>query len=137
MLETVSDAVSPVNWNKPVSAKTLRQLATAMAKVEGFYIPNSRAERNANPGNLKYSPFTQNYDAQGFAVFPSFKDGWDAFLWDLKAKQEGRTRTGLNGESTLKDLIWVWSEDNQETYLSSVLKELSLTSYTKLKEFLS
>jgi DnaJ-domain-containing protein 1 len=118
--------------------KTLRDLAEAMAIFEGWNNRMSRARRNNNPGNLKWSPYAIGYDEDGFAKFATEQDGWDAFIWDLLQKKLGNTRTGLSGESTLKDLIWTWTADPDEikqTYLSFVCSKLGVSALTKLKEF--
>jgi hypothetical protein len=118
--------------------RTLRDLAEAMAAFEGWNNRMSRARRNNNPGNLKWSPYAIGYDEDGFCKFATEQEGWDAFIWDLKQKQLGNTRTGLSGESTLKDLIWTWTADPEEikqTYLSFVCSKLNVSAWTKLKEF--
>lgn len=60
-------------------------LAQAIARQEGWYekgaVPN-RCQRNNNPGNLDYGPFTKGMGATGtdgrFAIFADAKDGWNA-----------------------------------------------------------
>lgn len=117
---------------------SLRTLAETMAVMEGWNIPNSLCRRNHNPLNLRYSKF-QTGTNQGFAVFKDDETGWTAAIWDLKAKQEGRTSTGLNGSSTIKDLIFVWAppSDNNDTnnYLNFVCKKLGINESYKLKGF--
>jgi hypothetical protein len=57
-------------------------LCQAIAREEGFYVPNSRASRNHNPGNLNFAPWEEAYGAlledpplnggkARFAKFPS------------------------------------------------------------------
>lgn len=122
------------------------RLMAAMAAHEGFYpaghpqYPNgSRAYRNHNPGNLRKSPFAYT-EIDGYAVFRNDMVGWNAFQWDLVQKAKGNTSTGLNGESTLKELIAVWAppEDKNDTsaYLNAVLRMTGFSEDMKLKELL-
>lgn len=52
------------------------KIAAAIARFEGFYVPNSRAQRNNNPGNLRRWGNTPVVD--GFASFPTLEAGWAA-----------------------------------------------------------
>jgi len=113
----------------------LVDLAKAMAEFEGYFIPGSRAQRNRNPLNLKWSKFTDLRDDKGFCIFNTFYDGWKAGLWDLEKKCKGFTRTGLKPTSTIKELIFVWSATDQEAYSDYVCKELKILSDYQLKDF--
>jgi len=113
----------------------LVDLAKVMAKFEGYYIENSRAWRNKNPLNLKWSKFTELYDNDGFCMFDTPYGGWRACLWDLEKKCRGYTRTGLKPTSTVKDLIYVWSATDQEAYVKYVCDKLKIPSDFQLKNF--
>ncbi len=108
----------------------IEQLMVAMATHEGW--KNSLADtvnkgsmswRHHNPGNLRASPLAVGTQ-DGFAVFNTDMDGWAAFKFDLMQKAKGNTSSGLNGSSTLKDLIYKWAPpsdgNNTETYLTEV-----------------
>ena len=60
--------------------------ANAIAQFEGFNTPGSRAARNFNPGDLKYAgqPGTAGQDGQGFAIFASAVEGWQALYRQLQ-----------------------------------------------------
>jgi hypothetical protein len=45
---------------------------------------------------------------RSYAVFANIQDGYNAMLNDLRKKQAGNTRTGLNANSTVAELLWVW-----------------------------
>lgn len=124
----------------------IERLMVAMAAHEGWYpcgTPGyengSRAYRNHNPGNLRASPFASKI-LDGYAVFKSDEVGWLAFRFDLIQKAKGNTSTGLNGNSTLKELIGKWAppEDGNQTsaYLNDVVRMSGLPETTKLAELL-
>lgn len=96
------------------------------------------AFRNNNPGNLRSSPFMIGQRG-GFAYFYNEEVGKFALVWDLYQKCTGNTVTGLNGESTLADLIKVYappSENDTENYIRVVEARSGLARTTKLKELL-
>lgn len=124
----------------------LERLMLAMAEHEGWLVPGqaqhpggSRSYRNHNPGNLRVSPFASAI-VDGFAVFKNDHMGWMAFQWDLIQKAKGMSATGLNGESTLRELIYKWAppEDGNSTeeYLVQVLRKTSFPETMKLKELI-
>lgn len=119
-------------------------LMQAMTEHEGWLNPaksgtgkGSRSYRNHNPGNLRSSPFQAGTD-DNFAFFENDNIGWFAFFWDLFQKSRGNTKTGLNGKSTLKQLIYVWAppsdNNNTENYLAFVVKKSGLAPETTLAE---
>lgn len=124
----------------------LEHLALAIAEQEGWCPAcdpkrqeGSLTWRHHNPGALRSSPF-QVGTKNGFAVFRSDVEGWNALCWDLTQKAKGNTRTGLNGESTLRQLIHVWApaadNNNPESYLAFVCSKTNFKPEMKLKEFL-
>lgn len=124
----------------------LERLAMAMIEHEGWIPPSgsnykegSRSFRNHNPGNLRSSPF-QFTTKDGFAVFKTDIDGWNAMLYDLRNKAMGNTSTGLNGNSTLKNLIWKWAppgdNNNSQAYLDAICNMTSFSPDMKLKDLL-
>lgn len=61
------------------------KLLIAMAKMEGFYKPGTRPNRNNNPGDIEWGKFAQAHGATHaeqpagrFAVFPSPSAGFAA-----------------------------------------------------------
>lgn len=61
----------------------LTTLASAIAKEEGASVAGSRPWRNNNPGDLRNWPGVPT-DGDGFSVFPSLEDGWNALLEDIR-----------------------------------------------------
>lgn len=124
----------------------LKRLAWAITEIEGWHTPletktpgGSRSYRNHNPGNLRGSPFAAG-SLDGYAVFSSDYDGFEALEWDIRQKARGNTSTSLNGESTLSDLVHVWApaSDNNapESYLKQLCTKTGFSPSMKLKELL-
>ena len=68
---------TPSSTRSPIDR--VERIADAIANAEGYYVPNSRARRNNNPGDLT-TPLGQSYtgyDGQ-FVVFATDTDGWNA-----------------------------------------------------------
>ncbi|RRA47103.1 hypothetical protein D1Y84_01155 [Acidipila sp. EB88] len=57
-------------------------LTEGIAREEGFYVLNSRAQRNNNPGNIDWGEYAQLHGASHgdprFAVFPTAAQGFAA-----------------------------------------------------------
>lgn len=124
----------------------IERLMYAMAEFEGWKDVisdpagmGSRSYRHNNPGNLRSSPFEIG-NKGNFAVFNTTADGFAALKWDLVQKCKGKTVTGLNGQSTLRDLIYKWAppsdKNTPELYLNAVIKMTGFTADTKLEYFL-
>jgi len=117
----------------------VRKLAESMAGFEGFYSKNSLAQRNNNPLNLRWSKYMTEKRG-GFAFFDTPELGWSAGEYDLACKCRGKTRTGLTGESTIRDLIYVWApvsdnNPNNENYIKYVCSRLKVKDTFQLKNF--
>ena len=52
------------------------RIAVAISEMEGYTKDGSLAQRNHNPGNLRWWPGTRNVD--GYAFFATPQDGWRA-----------------------------------------------------------
>jgi len=122
---------------------TLIALSMAIATHEGWN-PTSGggsdgteptvAYRNHNPGNLRTSVF-EIAKRDGFAVFLNDQVGFAALVFDIWSKANGRTVTGLNGSSTIEELIRVWApphENNTENYIDVVERYTGLPRTTTL-----
>jgi hypothetical protein len=116
----------------------------AMAQYEGWTqfdqsgnFKGSRSYRTHNPGNLRDSIFECGKD-EGYSVFKNDLIGWVAFHYDLLKKSKGETSSGLNGSSTIKDLIFKYApmEDQNipQAYLNFVTLNSGLPESTTLAE---
>lgn len=122
----------------------IEKLMLAMAEHEGWHTPGpntpeggSRSYRNHNPGNLRASPFADKI-VDGFAVFRNDFVGFMALHWDLMQKARGQTVTGLDGKSTLRQLIYVWAppsdNNNTEAYLKNIVQKTGFNENITLAE---
>lgn len=75
----------------------------------------------------------------GYAYFDDPCKGFAAFLWDLRQKCTGNTYSGLNGESTLKQLIYKWAPtddgNDPQAYLNDVVANTGFSPDDKLNTF--
>lgn len=122
----------------------LINLASAMAEYEGWEPISHQlalnqgptvAYRNHNPGNMRTSPFSIG-TRDGFAVFFNDATGFFAMCADIMNKALGKTSTGLNGNSTIRELIAKWSAGTPEAverYTAFVCSRTGLTPDTKLE----
>lgn len=118
----------------------LTRLANAIASFEGAYTISSRAWRNHNPGNLRWSIFSDSQKDE-FAVFDNYWEGYFALLFDLWSKCSGNTTTDLGPESTISELLHVYAppSDNNptEAYITFVTNHTGFPKETKLRTFLN
>jgi hypothetical protein len=91
-----------------VAVHALEAMADAIMQYEGWHL-GSRSWRNRNPGNLRDSHWGHKTDDDGYCVFGSLTDGYDALLDDLKAKVKGKSSHHLTPTSTLSDLFDVYA----------------------------
>mgnify|MGYP005862859681 CR=1 FL=1 len=126
------------------SNQKVDDLMRAIARHEGWhpvgspdFIAGSRSFRHHNPGNLRKSPF-EIFNIDNFSVFESDFIGYMALHWDLLQKSRGSTVTGLNGQSTLRELLFIWAppSDNNDTeaYVRSVERSMGVPATTTLSE---
>jgi hypothetical protein len=104
----------------------------AIAKEEGFGVPNARPTRNNNPGDIEYGQFAIAHGATGrdlrFAVFPSPTAGFSAMRVLLSRAYVGLTLT----QALDKYAPPVENETN--AYIANVCKWTGLTPDTVLTE---
>lgn len=113
----------------------------AIAREEGWLVPESRARRNHNPGNICWGKFALIHGASGienipenlrdkeqprFAYFKNDQSGFEAMSSLLEASY-----TGL----TIRQAINKWApsiENNTSAYIDNVCKWTGLTPETIL-----
>jgi hypothetical protein len=125
----------------------LNDLVKYMSEMEGFTIDGSRAQRNNNPLNLAYmgQSLASGRDdknlpigapPQGFCIFKTIEDGWNACRNDIIFKIKGLSITGLSGESTIEEFIKKWTETSQEHYIKYICSNLKVGRDFKIKNFI-
>lgn len=58
-------------------------------------------------------------------------------MGDIKAKQTGKTSTGLTGESSVSDYINIYApsfENDTKSYIHDIMKQLKISKDTKIKD---
>ncbi len=94
-------------------------LATGIMTAEGWYpVTGSLTYRNHNPGALRSSPFSIG-NRDNFALFINDDVGFFALCWDLAKKCKGETVTALGPNSTLYDLIKVYTAETDPERLNN------------------
>ena len=119
-------------------------LSNAMAEFEGWsparplWQENSGptvSYRNHNPGNLRSSIFALG-ERDGFAYFFNDMTGMFAMQYDIMRKAQGKTRTNLTPDSTIAELLKVWSAaegEELENYICFVSERIGLSSEIKIR----
>lgn len=121
------------------SSKTANQylyeLGEAIARYEGFYKDGSLAQRNNNPGNLRYVSWStrkSGLDSSNFAIYPTAEDG----LYDLYDLLMAKAEAGY----TLEELMHIYAppvENNTNAYVAFVADELGVSPQVKLSTLLN
>lgn len=125
----------------------LRRLANAIVEFEGWKsgapLENVQSTmsitwRNHNPGALRSSPF-QAGKRDDFAYFMDDEIGYFALLYDLWIKCSGKSATGLTKESTLWEMIKVYSAEPENIvnqYVRFLESRTGLKADTKISNIL-
>lgn len=130
---------------EPKKVSRVKEWALAIKDYEGYFPPGekypkgSRSYRNMNPGNLKYA---SQYGATGkddknFAIFASYKLGWEALIRQLRAAATGSSRV-YRPYMTIQEFFRVYApaHDNNEpdAYALYVANKLKISINTKISE---
>lgn len=106
----------------------------AIARMEGFYQPGTRAARNNNPGNMVYGQFAINHGATGgdgrYAIFPTPDAGFAAMRALLQEDYKGLT---------VAEAISKWApstENDTSRYIKLVCQWTGLKTYTVIDNYL-
>lgn len=85
----------------------MSKLATLIARLEGFYVPDSVPNRNRNPGDLRHSPHAGHAanDPNGIGHIDSVADGWA----DLERQLGLFANRGL----TLSQAVYIFAPENE------------------------
>lgn len=128
---------TPTPINVPVKPEvvnnTLNAFCLAIQKHEGWF-PNSRSQRNCNPGNVKYSSvgYLAKYepvkkDPQGFAIFKDYATGF------LYLKNLVKDKASKHPEWNLFDFFGEYApiqDNNPIVYAENVAKQVGLDTKT-------
>jgi len=120
----------------------LEALADAISHYSGYRDPSHPSYANRNPGRLRKFLVHQKADLEGMRVFDKHVDGYTALLFDLEVKCSGKSRTGLKGESPLKELLYTLDFGEESirypvSFLRKALQVEDLNADTPLMFFLN
>lgn len=111
----------------------MTKLAEAIAKMEGFGLPDALPTRSDNPGDLRHGPGEMHPgDPNAVGDFLTVQDGWDALERQLRIYAE----RGM----TVRQAIYAFApavENNSERYLKFVCDSLGCTPGTFVSEALT
>lgn len=128
----------------------LKTFARAIEVHEGRFAPckdypkGSRSWRNNNSGNFKLTPLIKELgatgvDRQGFAIFPTYRTGFDALMEFVKMACNNQLKSYKN--KTVLGFFKVYapsSDSNNPTrYAQVVAKAVGTTIDTPMKSLLS
>jgi hypothetical protein len=91
----------------------LKETARAIARAEGFYVPDSIPQRAHNPGNLKAGGETLG--GTGITVFPDDDAGWSALYKQLARIVEGRSAY-YTLDTTIRAMGQRWTATTSEQF---------------------
>jgi hypothetical protein len=105
-------------------ASDMQSLMDAIAQMEGFNVSGSIAQRNNNPGNLRYAPTEVGSESTAsgtFATFATPEDGWAA----LQSYIENAMASG----ATLRSFIYTYApptENDTSNYLNYLVSQVGI-----------
>jgi hypothetical protein len=109
----------------------MSKLATLIATEEGFFVPGSVPNRNANPGDLEHAPGEAHTTSSPIGSFDTADEGWAA----LERQLNLYAQRGL----TLREAIYEFApptENDSEQYLEYVCAGLAVPDTTLVSEAL-
>lgn len=122
----------------PASGK-IAAFAVAIAKAEGFYVPNTIPAKSNNPGDLKV-PGSAKTTPGGITIFESLEDGWSALYHQLEIIVTGRSAV-YSLDMTIKQMGDKWApaaDKNQPgVWAQNVAAALGVPVTTPLRQVLT
>ena len=101
-------------------------IAQAIMRFEGYF-QGSLSYKNNNPGNLKFAGQSNatGQDANGFAIFPTFQDGYNALINQVRHMLNG-TSSLYPQSMTLVEAFNRYSTTSQDVYGNFVAQQLGV-----------
>lgn len=100
--------------------------AHAIAKAEGFGIPNAIPTRAHNPGDLVIPGWTGAKLGENISVFDSDLEGWNRLYHQLQLIIDGASRVYTLND-TIASMASKWTKTNQAAWAATVASELNAT----------
>lgn len=134
---TTSETIDLSPYGGPVAyTEPVKSMARAIARAEGFGIPNAVPTRANNPGDLKVPGHTPTL-SNGISVFPSVDSGWFALYRQLELIIRGQSNV-YTLDMTIADMgqRWTATTHEQGAWSQNVADYLGVTVDTPLSEVL-
>lgn len=134
---TVPETTEPTAPSVPAPhTSKIAQWANAIKVREGFG-PNTRSFKNNNPGNLKFTTYTQSLgaiwkDAGGFCTFADYDAGFGALCQFLVDACDNKLIAFH--DKTLLEFTKIYAQPPTDAYAKGVAKALSVDVNIKIKE---
>jgi len=119
--------------------RVVLKLAHVIAIQEGFYKAGTVARRNNNPGNLVYVGQSKaiGQDKNGFCIFATEQDGWDALYFQLMLIFDGKSRY-YSPEMTIREFVDVYASSSpypeRVAYAERIANYFGVDKNTKLNQ---
>jgi hypothetical protein len=100
----------------------LSPFADAIGHAEGFYVADSRSNRNNNPGDFILAPPASNYTDKSdgtYAIFDNVADGWQALEDQLDLIRRGASNN-YTTVMTFEQMAQKYSPDGWENWAKNV-----------------
>ena len=114
----------------PVAKTKEQQLANHIATLEGYKKTGTLADRQNNPGNLRFvGQAGATKGSNGFAKFKTPQAGFDALIKQI--------RLDASRNLTLRQFVYKYApptSNNTKAYLQSIVKTLGISPDAKLKQ---
>lgn len=109
-------------------------IAQAIMRFEGYF-QGSLSYKNNNPGNLKFAGQfnATGQDANGFAIFPTFQDGYNALITQIRRMLNG-TSSLYPPTMTLVQAFNRYSTTSQNVYGNFVANEIGVEPNITLQQ---
>ena len=114
----------------------IQRISRAIARQEGFYILNSRAYRNHNPGNLTLDitggGIGIGYDG-AYVIYPDDESGWADLHAQVRMMLTGTSRF-YKPWMTIREVSKIYTATQQDAWSRNVASFLGVSEDTKLSE---
>ncbi|MCI0618940.1 hypothetical protein L0244_38700 [bacterium] len=115
----------------------IEQIAVAIAFAEGFYVAESRAARNNNPGNLTIDTIGKSIGKDGiFVVYANVTDGWNALKRQVELILTNASQI-YNNDMTIYEIAQRYTTTEQLAWANNVASKLGISINTKISDLLT
>ena len=115
------------------NSSVIDRIARAIARAEGFYVKNSRASRNHNPGNLTMDLTGKSIGKDAtFVRYATDEDGFENLRKQIWKFWGGSNY--YNPSMTISEVSRVWTAtvNEQAAWASTVANDLGVTTDTQI-----